>query len=107
MYTVSFIKHFHIPKDIFEQVCEELPLWYDRLYDGNYDKTEEQYEIPNADIIYTFDTVSYTHLTRSAPSNVVIIPARPTGLTVSNVRDTSVHLSLIHICAKSHLSMPL
>lgn len=25
MYTVSFIKHFHIPKDIFEQVCEELP----------------------------------------------------------------------------------
>lgn len=55
MYTVSFIKHFHIPKDIFEQVCEELPLWYDRLYDGNYDKTEEQYEIPNADIIYTFD----------------------------------------------------
>ncbi len=55
MYTVSFIKHFHIPKDIFEQVCEALPLWYDRLYDGNYDKTEEQYEIPNADIIYTFD----------------------------------------------------
>ena len=55
MYTVSFIKRFHIPKDIFEQVCEALPLWYDRLYDGNYDKTEEQYEIPNADIIYTFD----------------------------------------------------
>ncbi len=56
MYTVSFIKHFHIPKDIFEQVCEELPLWYDGLYgEDGYDKTEEQYEIPNADIIYTFD----------------------------------------------------
>ena len=52
MYLVSFIKHFNIPKDKFVEACEEMKN--DRLADG-LDVYSEEYEIPNADIIYTFD----------------------------------------------------
>ena len=55
MYAVSFVKYFKIPKEKFEEACEEKRKWFEEhpeLYDS---LSDEGLEIPNADIIYTFD----------------------------------------------------
>ena len=59
MYTVTFIKDFHISREAFEQACEEFQLWLEdkseRWAEGDAIFSMERYEMPNADIIYTFD----------------------------------------------------
>mgnify|MGYP006900616291 CR=1 FL=1 len=59
MYTVTFIKDFHISREVFEQACEEFQLWLEdkseRWAEGDAIFSMERYEMPNADIIYTFD----------------------------------------------------
>ena len=59
MYTVTFIKDFHISREVFEQACEEFQLWLEdkseRWAEGDAIFSMEEYEMPNADIIYTFD----------------------------------------------------
>lgn len=59
MYTVTFIKDFHISREAFEQACEEFQLWLEdkseRWAEGDAIFSMEEYEMPNADIIYTFD----------------------------------------------------
>lgn len=56
MYIVSFIKYFEIPKDVFVRECEDKRLYTQMVHDEyGYDITKESYEIPNADILYTFD----------------------------------------------------
>lgn len=69
--------------------------WYNAAY-----TTATEYDIFRSSTVLEYEYRVYAETgaqawqgTRSAPSNVVIIPARPTGLTVSDVRDTSVHLS--------------
>ncbi|MBS5734595.1 MAG: hypothetical protein KHW87_07840 [Clostridiales bacterium] len=59
MYTVTFIKDFHISREAFEQACQEFQLWLEdkskRWAEGDAIFSMERYEMPNADIIYTFD----------------------------------------------------
>ena len=52
MYMVSFIKHFNISKEVFEQYVEEDIQANIEL---GLDMKNEWYETPNPDIIYTFD----------------------------------------------------
>jgi len=52
MALVRFVKFFNIPKEEFEKIVE-LDLASARR--NNIDLTDESNEIPNADIIYTFD----------------------------------------------------
>ncbi|MCI8331487.1 MAG: hypothetical protein HFE78_01475 [Clostridiales bacterium] len=56
MYAVSFVKYFNISKEDFEictnQLREKFIDFRDRCGD---DISDEGHEIPNADIIYTFD----------------------------------------------------
>jgi len=52
MELLDFIKFFRIPRDVFDEAVEAERLW--RIYIGN-DVYDEQYEMPNGDIIYTFD----------------------------------------------------
>ena len=52
MLYVSFIKHFNIPQADFEKFVEDREALY--LAHGT-DVSDEMYEIPNPDIIYTFD----------------------------------------------------
>ncbi|MCI9448901.1 MAG: hypothetical protein HFE30_01440 [Clostridiales bacterium] len=53
MYIVSFIKYFHISKEEFERVCAERRAFMEQM--PSYDVNGEDYELPNPDIIYTFD----------------------------------------------------
>jgi len=53
MSIVSFVKHFNISKEVFEETIEEMREPYNALAKELSD--EETYELPNADIIYTFD----------------------------------------------------
>ncbi len=48
MPIVEFVKHYNIPKDKFDNVVAQLL----QLPDAN---KNEEYEVPNSDIIYTFD----------------------------------------------------
>jgi len=52
MIIALFVKHFNIPKDQFINLFEDIKA--SRLESG-LDVTNEEYEIPNAEIIYTFD----------------------------------------------------
>jgi len=52
MVLVSFVKHFNISRKDFDKVVEQDRLANKKL---GIDDTEELYELPNADIIYTFD----------------------------------------------------
>lgn len=56
MYTVSFVKYFNIPREVFDKACDEFieRIGYLHERDGD-DISTESYELPNADIIYTFD----------------------------------------------------
>jgi hypothetical protein len=52
MCMVSYIKRFQIPRETFEKTIEE---WKDFCLSMGHDLTAEEFELPNADIIYTFD----------------------------------------------------
>ena len=52
MFLVSFVKHFNIPRKDFDEVVERMRQACINL---EQDMTDERYELPNADIIYTFD----------------------------------------------------
>ena len=52
MHLVSFIKYFRVPRDVFEEVLEQEAFRRDV---SNTDVNHERHELPNADIIYTFD----------------------------------------------------
>ena len=54
MTVVVFIKYYKIPKEDFERAVEEQRKGVEGLRDRGYEMTEE-FEIYNADIIYTFD----------------------------------------------------
>ena len=56
MYIISFIKHFNISKDDFKKACEQRKLQNEEWAAlHNNDINNEKLEIPNADIIYTFN----------------------------------------------------
>lgn len=52
MLLVAFIKHFRIPKEKFLEAAEKERKFY---IEGERDLTSEDNEIPNADVLYTFD----------------------------------------------------
>jgi hypothetical protein len=52
MTTVAFIKHFKIPKEKFMELVEEDEKISTSM---GLNLSTEDYELPNADIIYTFD----------------------------------------------------
>ena len=52
MIMVTFIKRLNIPKSQFIEIFEEKRAFWEET---GLDMGSEQYEIPNADIIYTFD----------------------------------------------------
>ncbi|MCL2495365.1 MAG: hypothetical protein FWE98_06900 [Oscillospiraceae bacterium] len=52
MLMVTFIKHFNIPKSQFIEIFEEKRAFWAEI---GLDMTHEDHEIPNADIIYTFN----------------------------------------------------
>lgn len=60
MFLVTIIKHFHITKEEYIEACEKTIQWRNekyknRLLFGGKNWNHEYLEIPNADIIYTFD----------------------------------------------------
>ena len=56
MLTVAFVKHFNISRKDFDAAVEESRKANEKLdRKGNIDMNDEMYELPNADIIYTFD----------------------------------------------------
>lgn len=56
MYLVSFVKHFKIPREDFEKCVENIRQTYEWFHDTHGDDiSDEIHELPNADIIYTFD----------------------------------------------------
>ena len=52
MFIKDFVKHFNVPKEKFTQAVEEHKQF---LLDYDIDIMDEEYELPNAEIIYTFD----------------------------------------------------
>lgn len=56
MMTVAFVKHFNISREDFEVAIEMRRKSNVELdQKGAIDMNDERYELPNADIIYTFD----------------------------------------------------
>jgi hypothetical protein len=53
MYVKDFVMYFNIPKDVFLQAVEKERLLAEKF--GESVNTAEWNELPNADIIYTFD----------------------------------------------------
>jgi len=53
MALISFIKHYKIKKDNFVEALQQEYEWH--MTDKFYDIYAEDFELPNADIIYTFD----------------------------------------------------
>lgn len=52
MLLVSFIKRFNISKETIKKAVEEQKTYYLSI---GIDITDEEYELPNVDIIYTFN----------------------------------------------------
>ena len=52
MLTVAFIKHFNIPREEFEQA---VAYYQAAVQQFGYELTDETFEAPNVDILYTFD----------------------------------------------------
>ena len=52
MFLVTLIKQYDVPKEKFEEAIQKTA---ERLLAEGRDLTQEEYELPNADIIYTFD----------------------------------------------------
>ncbi len=56
MYTVNFVKHFHIAKEDFERLSAERLHDFEERAEKTGEKIDTEFhEIHNADIIYTFD----------------------------------------------------
>lgn len=55
MSLVSFIKYFDIPKEVFEAKIREVEKYRMEEAGDAFRYHTEQYELPNADILYTFD----------------------------------------------------
>ena len=49
MFLVSFVKRYNIPREAFDEAVDKF------IASNREWVTEEEYEVPNADIIYTFD----------------------------------------------------
>jgi hypothetical protein len=52
MLLAEFVKHFNIPREKFDEATQRLIAAIQELGE---DMTDERYEVPNGDIIYTFD----------------------------------------------------
>jgi hypothetical protein len=52
MYLMLLVQHFNIPREDFDAIVEELR---ESFVAFGFDLTDESNELPNADIIYTFD----------------------------------------------------
>ena len=55
MYLITYIKHFKIPKEAFEKAIEEKKHFCVSSGFYNINPESEVWELPNPDIIYTFD----------------------------------------------------
>jgi hypothetical protein len=56
MILMLFVQHFDIPREDFDDVVNSLHrIRQDQAARGVIDLNDEQFELPNADIIYTFD----------------------------------------------------
>ena len=53
MYYKAYVEYFNIPKEVFEEAVQKSIIHYH--IKGGEDISLEQWEIPNPDIIYTFD----------------------------------------------------
>ncbi len=65
MLLVSYIKHFNISREEFDQTVEKIRNEYVL---AGYDLEKEEWEIPNGDIIYTFDNEVINRYYRYEPS---------------------------------------
>ncbi len=61
MYLVQYIEYFNIPKEVFVAEVERARKFYESL---GADMSLEESELPNADIIYTFDDEIINHYYR-------------------------------------------
>jgi len=52
MYFVTLIKRYDVPKEKFEEAIQKAA---ERYIAEGHNLTQEEWELPNADIIYTFD----------------------------------------------------
>ena len=52
MMLVTFVKRYNIPREAFDEAVDKFIA---RNIERGWDMTEEENEVPNADIIYTFD----------------------------------------------------
>ena len=52
MMLKAMIEYFEVPREEFDKALQKL---YDARTHGHDDMTKEEYELPNGDIIYTFD----------------------------------------------------
>jgi hypothetical protein len=60
-FNVSFVKYFNIPKEDFVKAINKAKEF---CREHNMDITTEEYELPNPDIIYTFDNEIIDHYYR-------------------------------------------
>ena len=76
MYTVSFVKYFEISREDFERCCEQKRKRLEYLRDElGHDINVEGAEIPNADIIYTFDNEIINNYYLRDQEGIIYTPA--------------------------------
>ena len=76
MYTVSFVKYFKISREDFERCCEQNREYLESLRDEHeHDINVEGAEIPNADIIYTFDNEIINNYYLRDQEGIIYTPA--------------------------------
>ena len=76
MYTVSFVKYFEISREDFERCCEQKRKRLEYLRDElGHDINIEGAEIPNADIIYTFDNEIINNYYLRDQEGIIYTPA--------------------------------
>jgi len=66
MMLMHFVQYFNISREEFDAVLEEVRASHERLAQefSSFDLSFEQYELPNADIIFTFDPEIISHFYR-------------------------------------------
>ena len=76
MYTVSFVKYFEISREDFDRCCEQKREHLEYLRDEyENDINVEGAEIPNADIIYTFDNEIINNYYLRDQEGIIYTPA--------------------------------
>lgn len=76
MYTVSFVKYFEISREDFERCCEQKRKRLEYLRDElGHDINVEGAEIPNADIVYTFDNEIINNYYLRDQEGIIYTPA--------------------------------